>query len=159
MLWLLLQVPTTRLAVPLYQNKHFVSKIYIQSHFVHMLQTLPVSSNSELLIIFPVQFDIYSLVIEVYVSIIRGKIVAFSNPDSPCIFMTVRLAWRKTLAGKVVAGGASTLLDFFLSEPRFAASPSLLVHQSWNCTTGTKKCMTSRVIFAVVEVENCFQNI
>ena len=59
--------------------------------------------------------------------------------DSPCIFMTVRLAWRKTLAGKVVAGGASTLLDFFLSEPRFAASPSLLVHQSWNCTTGTKK--------------------
>ena len=28
---------------------------------------------------------------------------------------------------------------FFLSEPRFAASPSLLVHQSWNCTTGTKK--------------------
>ena len=54
LLWVLLQAPTTRLAVPLYQNKHFVSKIYIQSHFVHMLQTLPVSSNSELLIIFPV---------------------------------------------------------------------------------------------------------
>ena len=38
-------------------------------------------------------------------------------PDNPCIFMTVRLAWRKTLAGKVVAGGASTLLDFFYLNP------------------------------------------
>ena len=43
----------------------FVSKIDTQSHFVLMLQTLPVSSNSEVLIMFPEQFDIYSLVIEV----------------------------------------------------------------------------------------------
>ena len=43
-----------------------MSKIYTQSHFVHMLQTLPVSSNSEVLIIFLEQFDIYPLVLEVY---------------------------------------------------------------------------------------------
>ena len=47
-------------------KQSLMSKIYTQSHFVHMLQTLPVSSNSEVLIMFPEQFDIYSLVIEVY---------------------------------------------------------------------------------------------
>ena len=36
-----------------------------QSHFVYMLQTLPVSSNSEVLIMFPEQFDIDSWIIEV----------------------------------------------------------------------------------------------
>ena len=41
------------------------NKKYIQSHFVHMLQTLPVSSNSEVLIMFPEQFDIDSWIIEV----------------------------------------------------------------------------------------------
>ena len=43
-----------------------MSKFYTQSHFVHMLQTLPVSSNFEVIIMFPERFDIYSLVIEVY---------------------------------------------------------------------------------------------
>ena len=43
-----------------------MSKIYTQSHFVHMLQTLPVSSNFEVIIMFPGRFDIHSLVIEVY---------------------------------------------------------------------------------------------
>ena len=43
-----------------------MSKIYTQSHFVHMLQTLPVSSNFEVIIMFPEQFDICFLVIEVY---------------------------------------------------------------------------------------------
>ena len=58
----------------LYQNKHFVSKIYTQSHFVHMLQTLPVSSNSEVLIIFPEQFDINSWIIEVSTFYRRKKL-------------------------------------------------------------------------------------
>ena len=43
-----------------------MSKIYTQSHFVHMLQTLPVSSNFEVIIMFPERFDICFLVIEVY---------------------------------------------------------------------------------------------
>ena len=47
------------------------NKKYIQSHFVHMLQTLPVSSNSEVLIMFPEQFDINSWIIEV--STIYGR--------------------------------------------------------------------------------------
>ena len=33
-----------------------------QSHFVHMLQTLPFSSNSEVIIMFPGRFDINPLV-------------------------------------------------------------------------------------------------
>ena len=66
LLWVLLQPPTTRLAAPLYQNKHFVSKIYTQSHFVHMLHNTPDSSNFEVIIMFPGRLDIYSLVIEVY---------------------------------------------------------------------------------------------
>ena len=39
-----------------------MSKIYTQSHFVHMLQTLPVSSNSEVLITFTREFGINPLV-------------------------------------------------------------------------------------------------
>ena len=39
------------------------NKNYTQSHFVHMLQTLPVSSNSEVLIMFPEEFDINSCII------------------------------------------------------------------------------------------------
>ena len=39
-----------------------MSKIYTQSHFVHMLQTLPVSSNSEVIIMFPGKFNIDPLV-------------------------------------------------------------------------------------------------
>ena len=39
-----------------------MSKIYTQSHFVHMLQTLPVSSNSEVIVMFPGKFDIDPLV-------------------------------------------------------------------------------------------------
>ena len=39
-----------------------MSKIYTQSHFVHMLQTLPVSSNSEVLIMITRGFDIHLLV-------------------------------------------------------------------------------------------------
>ena len=34
------------------------NKNYTQSHFVHMLQTLPVSSNSEVIIMFPGKFNI-----------------------------------------------------------------------------------------------------
>ena len=48
------------------------NKNYTQSHFVLMLQTLPVSSNSEVLIMFPEQFDINSWIIEVS-SIYRRK--------------------------------------------------------------------------------------
>ena len=66
LLWVLLQPPTTRLAAPLYQNKHFMSKIHTQSHFVHMLHNTPDSSNFEVIIMFPGRLDIYSLVIEVY---------------------------------------------------------------------------------------------
>ena len=51
-----------------------MSKIYTQSHFVHMLQTLPVSSNSEVLIIFPEQFDINSCIIEVSTFYRRKKL-------------------------------------------------------------------------------------
>ena len=38
------------------------NKKYIQSPFVHMLQTLPVSSNSEVIVMFPGKFDIDPLV-------------------------------------------------------------------------------------------------
>ena len=41
-------------------------KINELSDFVQMLQTVPVSSNFEVIIMFPERFDIYSLVIEVY---------------------------------------------------------------------------------------------
>ena len=39
-----------------------MSKIYTQSHFVHMLQTLPVSSNSEVLITVTTEFGIHPFV-------------------------------------------------------------------------------------------------
>ena len=41
-------------------------KINELSDFVQMLQTVPVSSNFEVIIMFPGRLDIYSLVIEVY---------------------------------------------------------------------------------------------
>ena len=50
------------------------NKNYTQSHFVHMLQTLPVSSNSEVLIMFPEQFDINSWIIEVSTIYRRKKL-------------------------------------------------------------------------------------
>ena len=50
------------------------NKKYIQSLFVHMLQTLPVSSNSEVLIMFPEQFDIDSWIIEVSTFYRRKKL-------------------------------------------------------------------------------------
>ena len=50
------------------------NKKYIQSHFVHMLQTLPVSSNSEVLIMFPEQFDMDSWIIEVSTFYRRKKL-------------------------------------------------------------------------------------
>ena len=42
-----------------------MSKIYIQSHFVHMLHNTPDSSNFEVIIMFPEQFDMDSWIIEV----------------------------------------------------------------------------------------------
>ena len=49
------------------QNKLFMSKIYTQSHFVHMLQTSPTpQANFQAPNFIPGRFDIYSLVIEVY---------------------------------------------------------------------------------------------
>ena len=50
------------------------NKKYIQSLFVHMLQTLPVSSNSEVLIMFPEEFDINSWIIEVSTIYRRKKL-------------------------------------------------------------------------------------
>ena len=50
------------------------NKNYTQSHFVHMLQTLPVSSNSEVLIMFPEEFDINSWIIEVSMIYRRKKL-------------------------------------------------------------------------------------
>ena len=55
-------------------KQKFNVKKYIQSHFVHMLQTLPVSSNSEVLIMFPEQFDINSWIIEVSTFYRRKKL-------------------------------------------------------------------------------------
>ena len=55
-------------------KQSLMSKIYTQSHFVHMLQTLPVSSNSEVLIMFPEQFDIDSWIIEVSTFYRRKKL-------------------------------------------------------------------------------------
>ena len=52
----------------------FCVKNLLQSHFVHMLQTLPVSSNSEVLIMFPEQFDINSWIIEVSTIYRRKKL-------------------------------------------------------------------------------------
>ena len=43
-------------------KQSLMSKIYTQSHFVHMLQTLPVSLNSKVIIMFPGRFDINPLV-------------------------------------------------------------------------------------------------
>ena len=43
-------------------KQSLMSKIYTQSHFVHMLQTLPVSSNYEVLIMFTREFGIHPLV-------------------------------------------------------------------------------------------------
>ena len=51
-----------------------MSKIYTQSHFVHMLHNTPDSSNSEVLIIFPGQFDINSWIIEVSTFYRRKKL-------------------------------------------------------------------------------------
>ena len=53
------------------------NKNYTQSHFVHMLQTLPVSSNSEVLIMFPEEFDINSWIKEVSTIYRRKKMVWF----------------------------------------------------------------------------------
>ena len=50
------------------------NKNYTQSHFVHMLQTLPVSSNSEVLIMFPEEFDINSCIIEISTTYRRKKL-------------------------------------------------------------------------------------
>ena len=45
-------------AAPLHQNKASMSKKYTQSYFAQMLQTLPVSSNYEVLIMFSGQNNI-----------------------------------------------------------------------------------------------------
>ena len=55
-------------------KQSLMSKIYRQLHFVHMLQTLPFSSNSEVLIMFPEQFDIGSWIIEVSTFYRREKL-------------------------------------------------------------------------------------
>ena len=55
------------------------NKNYTQSHFVHMLQTLPVSSNSEVLIMFPEEFDINSWIIEVSTIYRRKKLSSLES--------------------------------------------------------------------------------
>ena len=58
-------------------KQSLMSKIYTQSHFVHMLQTLPVSSISEVLIMFPEEFEINSWIKEVSTIYRRKKMVWF----------------------------------------------------------------------------------
>ena len=48
-----------------------MSKIYTQSHFVQMLQTVPVSSNFEVIIMFTRQFAINPWVNNEYFSFIK----------------------------------------------------------------------------------------
>ena len=55
-------------------KQSFNVKKYTQSQFVHMLQTLPVSSNSEVLIMFPEEFDINSCIIEISTTYRRKKL-------------------------------------------------------------------------------------
>ena len=66
--------------MPLHQNKASMSKKYTQSHFVHMVQTLPVSSNSEVLITFTREFGINPLVRdEIYIT--YDLFFAITSPD------------------------------------------------------------------------------
>ena len=53
-------------------KQSLMSKIYTQSHFVHMLQTLPVSSIYEVVIMFTREFGIHPLVRDEFSSLIHG---------------------------------------------------------------------------------------
>ena len=52
-------------------KQSLMSKIYTQSHFVEMLQTLPVSSTFEVIIMFTRQFAIDPCVNDEYFSFIK----------------------------------------------------------------------------------------
>ena len=64
-------------------KQSLMSKIYTQSHFVEMLQTLPVSSTFEVIIMFTRQFAIDPCVNDEYFSFIKillqQLIMVYSN--------------------------------------------------------------------------------